>query len=231
MHPSCKHSIPSPAPARRTQPPLRFAPTHQSGASALGWPYDNHTRMRAREPTLLGRSKHGNLARLHRGDAPTAGMTSPPPSESADENGQKPSAANGCASTASSVKVAPSPVPSPITMESKDADGGTPPRARARKKPRLSYEQRVSRIAGAVATILDCVDEDAEREGLRKTPQRYAKVRQFILVASRLPSPHSSSDARTRNPRRRFCPSRRGTRRRPRTSSAPPSSPSRGRRR
>lgn len=31
-------------------------------------------------------------------------------------------------------------------------------------------------MAGAVRTILECVGEDPEREGLRETPERYAKA-------------------------------------------------------
>lgn len=44
------------------------------------------------------------------------------------------------------------------------------------KKKRLTESQRLATIADAVATIINCLDDDAEREGLRKTPVRYAKV-------------------------------------------------------
>ncbi|KAJ5104678.1 hypothetical protein NUU61_002025 [Penicillium alfredii] len=37
-------------------------------------------------------------------------------------------------------------------------------------------EERVQKLAGAVRTILECVGEDPEREGLRETPERYAKA-------------------------------------------------------
>jgi len=37
-------------------------------------------------------------------------------------------------------------------------------------------EERVQKLAGAVRTILECIGEDPEREGLRKTPERYAKA-------------------------------------------------------
>ncbi|KAJ5913111.1 GTP cyclohydrolase 1 [Penicillium tannophilum] len=37
-------------------------------------------------------------------------------------------------------------------------------------------EERVKKLAGAVRTILECVGEDPEREGLRETPERYAKA-------------------------------------------------------
>ncbi|KAJ5708920.1 GTP cyclohydrolase 1 [Penicillium malachiteum] len=37
-------------------------------------------------------------------------------------------------------------------------------------------EERLKKLAGAVRTILECVGEDPEREGLRETPERYAKA-------------------------------------------------------
>ncbi|RJE22540.1 gtp cyclohydrolase i [Aspergillus sclerotialis] len=37
-------------------------------------------------------------------------------------------------------------------------------------------EERVQKLAGAVKTILECIGEDPEREGLRETPARYAKA-------------------------------------------------------
>lgn len=37
-------------------------------------------------------------------------------------------------------------------------------------------EERPRKLAAAVKTILECVDEDPEREGLRDTPERYAKA-------------------------------------------------------
>lgn len=44
------------------------------------------------------------------------------------------------------------------------------------KKARLSNEQREATIAAAVSVILDCLDDEPLRQGLRKTPARYAKV-------------------------------------------------------
>ncbi|KAJ5495297.1 GTP cyclohydrolase 1 [Penicillium diatomitis] len=37
-------------------------------------------------------------------------------------------------------------------------------------------QERINKLAGAVRTILECVGEDPEREGLRETPERYAKA-------------------------------------------------------
>ena len=37
-------------------------------------------------------------------------------------------------------------------------------------------EQRLAKLEGAVKTILECIGEDPDREGLRGTPERYAKA-------------------------------------------------------
>ncbi|CAI7651874.1 unnamed protein product [Penicillium glandicola] len=37
-------------------------------------------------------------------------------------------------------------------------------------------EQRLEKMSGAIRTILECIGEDPEREGLRETPMRYAKA-------------------------------------------------------
>jgi GTP cyclohydrolase IA len=49
-----------------------------------------------------------------------------------------------------------------------------PPAKKPRK--RLSHDERLARITGAMRTILDCLDDDPNREGLQKTPARYAKA-------------------------------------------------------
>jgi GTP cyclohydrolase I len=40
--------------------------------------------------------------------------------------------------------------------------------------------QREKKLAEAVKTILTCIGEDPEREGLMKTPDRYAKALMFF---------------------------------------------------
>jgi GTP cyclohydrolase IA len=41
-------------------------------------------------------------------------------------------------------------------------------------------QERLQTLAGAVKTILECVGEDAERDGLEATPMRYAKALMYF---------------------------------------------------
>lgn len=43
-----------------------------------------------------------------------------------------------------------------------------------------SRAARIDKIAGAVRTIIQCIGEDPDREGLIKTPERYAKALMFF---------------------------------------------------
>ncbi|KAH6974739.1 putative GTP cyclohydrolase 1, partial [Ilyonectria destructans] len=69
--------------------------------------------------------------------------------------------------------------PSPIT----DFDGLSRPssgtRSRIDEGPEPT-EKRLEKMRGAVRTLLECVGEDRDREGLLATPSRYAKALLFL---------------------------------------------------
>lgn len=41
-------------------------------------------------------------------------------------------------------------------------------------------EERLKKLSGAVRTMLECIGEDPDREGLYGTPERYAKAMMFF---------------------------------------------------
>lgn len=49
-----------------------------------------------------------------------------------------------------------------------------------REDTEVSRAARIQKISGAVRTILECIGEDPNREGLLKTPERYAKALMFF---------------------------------------------------
>lgn len=56
---------------------------------------------------------------------------------------------------------------------------GTLDRLRERENPEEA-EARLQKLAGAVRTMLECIGEDPDREGLHGTPERYAKAMMFF---------------------------------------------------
>ncbi|KAK0117866.1 GTP cyclohydrolase 1 [Cadophora gregata] len=69
--------------------------------------------------------------------------------------------------------------PSPVI----DFDGLSRPSVGTRERKEETPEQaeaRLQKLAGAVRTILECVGEDPDREGLLGTPERYAKAMLFF---------------------------------------------------
>ncbi|KAJ5981373.1 hypothetical protein N7499_001617 [Penicillium canescens] len=69
---------------------------------------------------------------------------------------------------------------SPYTMNPPiDFDGLSWPCPGTRQRLESTPEetdQRIEKLSGAIRTILECIGEDPEREGLRETPERYAKA-------------------------------------------------------
>ncbi|THV51541.1 hypothetical protein BGAL_0107g00140 [Botrytis galanthina] len=69
--------------------------------------------------------------------------------------------------------------PSPVI----DFDGLSRPSKGARERLDESPEQaaiRMTKLTGAVRTILECIGEDPDREGLLATPERYAKAMLYL---------------------------------------------------
>ncbi|KAI1327779.1 GTP cyclohydrolase I [Xylariaceae sp. FL0255] len=69
--------------------------------------------------------------------------------------------------------------PSPVI----DFDGLSRPSAGTRERLEENDEQkalRLAKLSGAVRTILECVGEDPDREGILNTPLRYAKAMLFF---------------------------------------------------
>ena len=56
---------------------------------------------------------------------------------------------------------------------------GVGTRARLEETPQQA-EERLDKMRGAVRTLLECVGEDPDREGLLDTPSRYAKALMFF---------------------------------------------------
>lgn len=56
---------------------------------------------------------------------------------------------------------------------------GTLSRLQERESP-ADAQARLEKLSGAVRTILECIGEDPDREGLHGTPERYAKAMMFF---------------------------------------------------
>ncbi|KAI9794512.1 MAG: hypothetical protein M1833_000372 [Piccolia ochrophora] len=79
---------------------------------------------------------------------------------------------------------APSRPASPYTLNPPiDFDGLSWPSLGTRERLDATpdqAQQRLDKLSGALRTILECIGEDPEREGLRGTPDRYAKAMLFF---------------------------------------------------
>ena len=61
-----------------------------------------------------------------------------------------------------------------------DAETSGPERRASRGDISIRHQDRLEQLSGAVRTILECIGEDPERQGLRGTPERYAKAMLFF---------------------------------------------------
>ncbi|OCL09373.1 GTP cyclohydrolase I [Glonium stellatum] len=86
--------------------------------------------------------------------------------------------------TVSPTPLAMSRAQSPYTQHPTiDFDGLSWPSRGTRERKEATEEQkeeRLEKLAGAVKTILECLGEDPDREGLLGTPERYAKAMMFF---------------------------------------------------
>lgn len=102
-----------------------------------------------------------------------------------------PPVANGAAAAASAASPPGPPPPASRgqqqlvaaaggSLSSLVADAPPPPAGGSRKRKHMDDAERSATIARSVRTILECLDDDPDREGLIKTPARFAAALQFF---------------------------------------------------
>ncbi|KAJ8071958.1 hypothetical protein OCU04_002261 [Sclerotinia nivalis] len=128
--------------------------------SESNWEGGEMTKKKKRKSKANGHHGHG-----HRRHSVSTKPARDPRDEAADTPDETP------------VEVSRSP--SPVI----DFDGLSRPSKGARERLDESPEQaavRMSKLTGAVRTILECIGEDPDREGLLATPERYAKAMLYL---------------------------------------------------
>jgi len=114
------------------------------------------------------------------GHSPTGAAASLPPLSHAAANGSATVASTAGGAAAASPSVAGA---SAQLVAAAGAASSPPPDAPpggSRKRKHMSADERTSTIARSVRTILDCIDDDPARDGLIKTPERFAAALQFF---------------------------------------------------
>ncbi|KAF2140270.1 uncharacterized protein K452DRAFT_310029 [Aplosporella prunicola CBS 121167] len=108
---------------------------------------------------------------IHRGKAPLNGLEEEHARDPRDEAGPP-------------TPLATSRPQSPFTQHPTiDFDGLSWPSLGTRERKEATEEEkeeRLAKLSGAVKTILECLGEDPNREGLLETPERYAKAMLFF---------------------------------------------------
>ncbi|KAH8702129.1 putative GTP cyclohydrolase I [Talaromyces proteolyticus] len=156
--------------------PLSALPSHLlNGNSSLNPSASNSTSARERESlnSSIRSSFRASVDRTQSGSDPmaeptTAATTHGAPRDPRDKTGP-PTPPSTVSRPASPYTMVP-----PI-----DFDGLSWPcpgtKERLEESPE-QHEERVKKLSGAVRTILECVGEDPDREGLLETPERYARA-------------------------------------------------------
>ncbi|KAI5297027.1 hypothetical protein KEM55_005248 [Ascosphaera atra] len=99
-------------------------------------------------------------------------------SHSSSHGAQQELKASGSGAPEQSRSVAPS-----LSRRTSGSVTDRPASAGTRERLELTPEQeqeRIQKLSGAVRTLLECVGEDPDREGLLGTPERYAKALMFL---------------------------------------------------
>lgn len=68
----------------------------------------------------------------------------------------------------------------PVKKRARSQDETTDAVVAAKKRPAMSEEVKLQKMTSACHTILECIGEDPSREGLLKTPERWAKALMYM---------------------------------------------------
>lgn len=159
-----------------------------SGSSSSGRRKRSHaagedrTGTKKRKHQKLNGEQHASSARRDSLSAPARDprdIPEKPKKKSSSHKKAKAAAAAAAAAAATPTTGSVTRSPSPVI----DFDGLSRPTRGTRERLEETKEQadkRLARMSGAVRTILECVGEDADREGLLATPERYAKAMLFF---------------------------------------------------
>ncbi|KAK2763072.1 GTP cyclohydrolase 1 [Arachnomyces sp. PD_36] len=143
---------------------------HSSSTATAGRNGDHSNNATSTTKYISSSGKHDDSGLAHHEPTPAKTSLSEPPRDPRDQ--------------AAAITPTLSRPASPYTLNPPvDFDGLSWPcpgtRERLESTPEET-EKRIQKLAGAVRTIFECVGEDPEREGIRETPERYAKALMFF---------------------------------------------------